>query len=192
MSVVFNEPGGGQTPSNPSQQNNVFQFVQTTKPTERSAGVALVAGDRWYKPTAGTSWFWNGTYWLSVETHFAETPLVGMTGTSSAFHNSNGLPINSFINEIRLAWNGGGQNASNYYVIQLNYRNLGSTTYSIGTTFNTSTYAGNDKDSKIVNTRIINHNNYGDATLATAWTAVGSPAAGIFKIYVFYRLVNLD
>jgi hypothetical protein len=52
---------------NPSQQNNVFQFVQTTKPTERSAGVALVAGDRWYKTDDQTEWSWNGTYWLSPE-----------------------------------------------------------------------------------------------------------------------------
>ncbi|MFZ9740227.1 MAG: hypothetical protein ACO3EZ_19820, partial [Prochlorotrichaceae cyanobacterium] len=52
---------------NPSQQNNVFQFVQTTKPTERSAGVALVAGDRWYKTDDQTEWSWNGTYWLGEQ-----------------------------------------------------------------------------------------------------------------------------
>ena len=69
MSVIFNEPGGGQTLSNPSQQNNVFQFVQTTKPTERSAGVALVAGDRWYKTDDQTEWSWNGTYWLGKKQH---------------------------------------------------------------------------------------------------------------------------
>jgi len=72
MSVIFNEPGGL---SNPSQQNNVFQFVQTTKPTERSAGVALVAGDRWYKPTdnsvTGTTglWIWNGSLWVSSNSY---------------------------------------------------------------------------------------------------------------------------
>jgi hypothetical protein len=81
MSVIFNEPGGGQTLSNPSQQNNVFQFVQTTKPTERSAGVALVAGDRWYKNDDGTSWFWNGTYWL--ETVLRGTEPSGSNGSQT-------------------------------------------------------------------------------------------------------------
>jgi hypothetical protein len=65
---------------NPSQQNNVFQFVQTTKPTERSAGVALVAGDRWYKTDDGTEWFWNGTYWLSLTEFLLSIPeIVGQT-----------------------------------------------------------------------------------------------------------------
>jgi len=52
--------------TNPIFLNGVCQFVQTTKPTERSAGVALVAGDRWYKTDDQTEWSWNGTYWLGL------------------------------------------------------------------------------------------------------------------------------
>ena len=49
--------------ANPTIQNGFYQFVQNTKPTQRAAGVPLVAGDRWYKTDDGTEWFWNGTYW---------------------------------------------------------------------------------------------------------------------------------
>lgn len=45
--------------------NGVQHFYQSTKPTVRPDGSALVAYDRWYKTDDGTSWFWNGTYWLS-------------------------------------------------------------------------------------------------------------------------------
>ena len=51
--------------ANPSIQNGCYQIIQTTAPTQRSSGVSLVAGDRWYKKDDGTEWFWNGTYWLS-------------------------------------------------------------------------------------------------------------------------------
>lgn len=47
--------------------NGVAHFTQSTAPTERVGGDALVAGDRWYNPTTRDNWFWNGTYWLSPE-----------------------------------------------------------------------------------------------------------------------------
>jgi hypothetical protein len=99
---------------NPSQQNNVFQFVQTTKPTERSAGVALVAGDRWYKTDDGTEWFWNGSYWLSLEEKRQSiTTTVSETSTVT-------LPVNSqksiFIEKITVkSFVKNYNNASNYW-----------------------------------------------------------------------------
>lgn len=36
-------------------------FVTNTKPT------APVAGDRWYKPSDGSEWYWNGSLWLSTQ-----------------------------------------------------------------------------------------------------------------------------
>lgn len=50
---------------NNTKINGVEHFYQTTKPTTRGDGSALVAGDRWWKIDDGTEWFWNGTYWLS-------------------------------------------------------------------------------------------------------------------------------
>lgn len=42
--------------------NGVVHFCQNTKPT------ASAVGDTWYKPSEGSEWFWNGSYWLSKET----------------------------------------------------------------------------------------------------------------------------
>lgn len=50
---------------NGTRINGVEHIYQTTKPTTRVDGSALVARDKWYKTDDGTEWFWNGTYWLS-------------------------------------------------------------------------------------------------------------------------------
>jgi hypothetical protein len=39
------------------------QFNQSTRPTVRRDGSALVAGDRWYDTTDALWWRWDGTYW---------------------------------------------------------------------------------------------------------------------------------
>ena len=53
--------------ANPSIQNGYYRFVQTTAPTQRSSGVPLVTGDRWYNPSTYYEAVWNGTYWLSKQ-----------------------------------------------------------------------------------------------------------------------------
>ena len=52
--------------ADPVYIGGVAYFNRSTKPTERSAGLPLVIGDRWYKTDDGTEWFWNGTYWLGL------------------------------------------------------------------------------------------------------------------------------
>ena len=44
--------------------NNVCHIYQTTKPTTRPDGSALVVRDKWYNTDTGVEGFWNGTYWL--------------------------------------------------------------------------------------------------------------------------------
>ena len=46
--------------------NGVEHFTQSSPPSQRSDGSPLVDGDRWHKNDDGTSWFWNGTYWLET------------------------------------------------------------------------------------------------------------------------------
>ena len=45
--------------------NDVCHIYQSTKPTTRPDGSALMTGDIWYKIDDRTQWVWNGTYWLS-------------------------------------------------------------------------------------------------------------------------------
>lgn len=58
---------------NNTRINGVEHFYQNTKPTIRGDGSPLVVGDRWYKIEGGSEWFWNGTYWLSVEDYIVPT-----------------------------------------------------------------------------------------------------------------------
>lgn len=44
--------------------NNICHIYQTTKPTTRPNGSALMIGDKWYN-TTGENAFWSGSYWLS-------------------------------------------------------------------------------------------------------------------------------
>lgn len=59
--------GGGDTSNLPNNVriNGVEHFYQSTKPTVRGDGSALVAGDRWWQTNTRQEWHWNGTYWLS-------------------------------------------------------------------------------------------------------------------------------
>ena len=129
MSVIFNEPGGGQTLSNPSQQNNVFQFVQDTKPTERSAGVALVAGDRWYNTSDGTEWFWNGTYWLGQRyvqnLTITNVAVNWITNPTWATYFAGAFPdtVDIWLESVNLVFYNNGVfqniNANNYYALKI-------------------------------------------------------------------------
>ena len=171
MSVIFNEPGGL---SNPSQQNNVFQFVQTTKPTERSAGVALVAGDRWYKTDDGTEWFWNGTYWLTRQVYGPRGSMtfVGNEGFAT-ISDGVGLVYGAFVEKLVFRYKARTANhdASNYRRFDFTFRgarnqmdeyyysasfNLNGTAYPLPTTsystvsININSYAGARGDIHIV------------------------------------------
>lgn len=45
--------------------SGIEYFYQSSKPTTRPGGAVLEVGDRWWKTSNGTDWYWNGTYWLS-------------------------------------------------------------------------------------------------------------------------------
>lgn len=66
---VISPPASTEIP-NGAIINGVANFCQSTKPTIRIDGSALVARDRWYNTSDGSNWFWNGTYWLSEQKIF--------------------------------------------------------------------------------------------------------------------------
>lgn len=63
--------------------NNVCHIYQSTKPTTRPDGSALVVGDICYKINDGTQWFWNGTYWLSSLEYMLATSGVNNLSVST-------------------------------------------------------------------------------------------------------------
>jgi len=52
--------------------NGVANFWQSTPPTTRVDGSALVDGDRWWNPSTQTNGFWNGTYWLTTQQYVSQ------------------------------------------------------------------------------------------------------------------------
>ena len=121
--------------ANPSIQNGYYQFVQTTAPTQRSSGVPLVTGDRWYKPidngvfeTSGI-WMYNGSLWLS------ENYLIGggsgihadnysansssSSSPHSAYWNSSTSRFITFVETIDLYGNCASADGSNFWTINM-------------------------------------------------------------------------
>lgn len=62
MAVIVRPPG---SLPNGATINGVQWIVQSSRPTTRVDGSALVVGDAWYNTSTGDNWSWNGTYWLS-------------------------------------------------------------------------------------------------------------------------------
>lgn len=71
--------------------NNVATFYQSSPPTTRVGGAALVAGDRWWNTTNNVDCFWNGTYWLGVTEQKTSINSAGFTWTATA------LSANTFV-----------------------------------------------------------------------------------------------
>ena len=179
--------------ADPVYIGGVAYFNRSTKPTERSAGVPLVIRDRWYNTSNGTEWFWNGTYWLSSGILYSVTDLISMTSSSNSWQRTAGIPRFSFIEKVQLSINGS-FDVSNYHLVGVFYRNLGSASIHIES-FNTSTAPftntpGNGFEDKFPNLYVGTGYNFGDFFLYITWTAVGSPSM-IARVTVFYRLVAL-
>jgi hypothetical protein len=118
MSIAFN-PFSGQLTTQPdllrlpnnARIGNTEHFYQTTKPTARGNGSALVVGDRWWKIDDGTEWYWNGTYWLSerfVYSNLTSTSIFNFATTQSyplSFSIFSYFPNNQlFIESATIAW----------------------------------------------------------------------------------------
>lgn len=54
-------------PINGYVTNGVANFAQSTNPTTRIDGSALVVGDKLYRTDLRIDAFWNGTYWLGLQ-----------------------------------------------------------------------------------------------------------------------------
>jgi len=176
---------------NPSQQNNVFQFVQTTKPTERSAGVALVAGDRWYKNDDGTSWFWNGTYWLGEQLEISHPQLININTSSSAFYGTINTVGSVLVDRVvcyTLVSNTNDTN--NYWTLDVALAPV----QNIGTTIASFSTANDTVNLRLGKQAIVNYvynsgflGSPSGATLRLIWTKVGSPGLFYAGVSLRYR-----
>lgn len=80
MSFIYSSPN---VLANGAIINGFCHIYQSTIPTLRPNGSALVVGDRWYNPTSYIEGYYNGTYWLSiVQTLCSTINQVTASGTS--------------------------------------------------------------------------------------------------------------
>lgn len=100
--------------------NGTVNYSQTTKPT------ATAAGDRWYKPSDGSEWFWNGSHWLSKETlvlnsDYRETLIsstVNLWGTAFSGRDlATGRSGIYYLNAANACYQTGTTDAANYWSI---------------------------------------------------------------------------
>ena len=181
--------------SNGTIINGIANFYQTTKPTTRVDGSALVAGDRWYKIDDGTEWFWNSTYWLSPVQTLSHPQLVNITSTSNAFSLSIPSDGSVFISEVFLySLVSTPNDASNYW----NFAVEISPTQSTGTqvaTFTTSLDTQNHRVGKKATPNMVVASNFpvtsSGLVLRVLWTEVGSTGFMYAAVSLKYHFIFL-
>lgn len=125
--------------------NGQANFVRATKPLTRINGSALVADDRWHDTTTNTDWFWNGTYWASLEVFTAPSTLSGTSSQSATGGNAPpycGLGLRQPILLVSVSYLVrilGTHDASNNWTIQANSFNGAGQTANVGSPINTFT-----------------------------------------------------
>jgi hypothetical protein len=117
--------------------NGVCYINSDTKPTVRPAinggtTSSLIVGDRWYNPSKGAEWYWNGTYWLSpriytgqngVNTYSSSGNYLSIhLGANTTIYNDGDISITTgeprgFIHSLGLSVRGA-VDASNYWEVQ--------------------------------------------------------------------------
>ena len=177
--------------ADPVYIGGVAYFNRSTKPTERSAGVALVAGDRWYNTSNGIWWFWNGTYWLSNQLFVVQGAVVSLIGSNN-YMDSRGEAIvfsdfNSiFVERAQVVWVYTSYSASNYWQFQVNIV-TGTFTTLVMPTYTTTSGAGSYE--LAVNTAYTFTSDYPLGIRLWA-VKVGSPGSATFAEGYRYRLIS--
>ena len=136
---------------NNTRINGVEHFYQTTKPTVRGDGSALVVGDRWWKVDDGTEWFWNGSYWLSPlhEKFIGIGPPSSAAITTLTRVSGFPLPLQQTFLLIDILWSFGSRtgnhdNTTNYwYLLLRSIQGLGTAENKLAYSYNSNAYSSN-------------------------------------------------
>jgi hypothetical protein len=87
--------------------NGVAYINQTTKPTTRPDGSSLMVNDRWYNTDQKIDGFWNGTYWLSLQTFGPRGSWTFVSGAADGFlsvNNGIGLVGGFFVEKLTISY----------------------------------------------------------------------------------------
>lgn len=172
----------------PTWNGTNWKLNQSTKPTLRPDGSALVNGDRWIDTTDGREWRWTSPYWLSIETFPSQqfvTTATTMTYANACPSFGTGLWIESL--ELK-AQTGTAHDASNFYSCQFG-RHTGSNAFDVGTAISTATLASGNPMT-FLQTVGLYLSNADILYWRTAFTATGTPAVTRFNAQVIARIAR--
>jgi hypothetical protein len=166
--------------------NDVCHIYESTKPTTRPDGSALVVGDKWYNTSTGVEGFWNGTYWLQTALQnviaavnpgnygnfgvtLLQLPIISSTGIAGVFVGD--FNISAFLGNVNTA--------SNFHSVTISSHNGGSTT-SLGNLNTIGLSAGGFRRSLTINTAFLSSINgaasgTGIVYLQTTQSVTGTP-----------------
>lgn len=178
---------------NNTRINGIEHFYQSTKPTVRRDGSALVIGDRWWKTDTTDEWFWNGTYWLSSNLQQGSSTflsnLTGITTQTVPFGVISTLPV--FIERVRSYFYipSGNLSSTNYHVLRLYNSNTALYDLLIQSGDNGITAFGVSKVSTFLGIYIASNHSLGtgyrfDAGNGTPPNTNAPPLATVFYRYV--------
>jgi hypothetical protein len=187
--------------NNPTIQNGVYQFVQTTAPTQRAVGVPLVAGDRWYKPSdngVGNTtgwWSWTGSLWVSPLLEITNMQLTNITTTSSGFYGTINT-VGSILVTRAVAYTivSNTNDASNYWTLDVSLQAPQANSRSVLASFSTQNDTVNFRLGKAVSLNTVVASGFPDnlsgMTLYLVWTKVGSPGFFYAGCSLSYRHIH--
>ena len=187
--------------ANPSIQNGYYQFVQTTAPTQRSSGVPLVAGDRWYKPidndivdTAGL-WLWNGVYWVGTLQGISHNQLTNLSASGFTFsHTINTIRSVLVTNAICYTIVSNTNNSSNYWTFEVSLQSPQSNSRAALATFSTISDTVNERFGKTTTiNQVVNSDfstNQAGIAFYIAYTKVGTPNLAYASLALSYRHIH--
>lgn len=178
--------------------NNVCHIYQSTKPTTRPNGSALVTGDKWNNTSTGVEGFWNGTYWLQTALqNFIVSITPGTYGNFSITLPQFPIPLSTgiagvFIRDFTISGRLESlNNASNYHSVSIFSHNGGGVTL-IGS-LNTIGLVNIFKQTLTLNTAYLFPSNGTSTTIVyfqTSQSVVGSPSyIGLPSAHISYNQI---
>jgi hypothetical protein len=186
--------------------NGVCNINQTSRPTTRPDGTALVTGDIWYNTSSQVMGRWNGTYWLGNINYVASTP-AALTATNGAL-GAISVPVNvfsftdllelaasstiffhkigAFVRMLTLNYDG-----SNYYTLQVRERNINSSLVAnIGSLYTLNTNLANNTNTYYLSLVSNTANSFASINeLVVSATKVGTPSNLNFQLVALYSYI---
>lgn len=125
---------------NGTRINDVEHIYQSSKPTTRVNGSALVTGDIWYDTNTKTHWIWDNIYWVSQNIYTAQSNVLVAVASGSFYFCVSDSTFKILVIESIISFNTG-VDANNRWEIYLAYSSFNASVINIALLSSISTAA---------------------------------------------------